>query len=46
MVKLLPMKALLAIPSEQRSPLVQRAIEVAVDFLFSRDPAVADYFLH
>jgi hypothetical protein len=37
------MKALLAIPSEQRSPLVQQAIEVGADFLLSRDPAVADY---
>jgi len=37
------MKALLAVPPEQRSPLVQRAIEVGADFLLSRDPAVADY---
>lgn len=37
------MKGLLAIPSEQRSPLVQRAIEMGVDFLLSHDSAVADY---
>ncbi len=37
------MKALLAIPSEQRSPLVQRAAKVGAEFLLSRDPAVADY---
>jgi hypothetical protein len=37
------LKGLLAIPSEQRSPLVQRAIEVGAEFLLSRDPAVADY---
>jgi len=39
-------KALLAlarIPPGRRSPAVVRAIEVAVDFLISRDPAVADY---
>jgi hypothetical protein len=28
---------------EQRSPAVQEAIEVGVEFLFSRDPAVSDY---
>jgi hypothetical protein len=39
-------KALLAlarIPPEQRAPAVDRAIAAAVDFLLSRDPAVADY---
>ena len=39
-------KALLAlarIPPERRSPAVARAIEIAVEFLLSRDPAVADY---
>jgi len=39
-------KALLAlarIPPEQRSPAVDRAIAASVDFLLSRDPAVADY---
>ncbi len=37
------MKALAAVPAAQRTPAMQRAIEVGVDFLFSRDPAVADY---
>jgi len=39
-------KALLAlarIPSDRRSPAVDRAIEASVDFLLSRDPAIADY---
>ena len=39
-------KALLAlarIPPERRSPEVERAITVSVEFLLSRDPAVADY---
>ena len=39
-------KALLAlarIPPDRRSPAVDRAIETSVDFLLSRDPAVADY---
>ena len=39
-------KALLGlarIPPDRRSPAVARAIEAAVDFLLSRDPAVADY---
>ena len=39
-------KALLAlarIPPDRRSPAVDRAIEASVDFLLSRDPAVADY---
>jgi hypothetical protein len=31
------------IPLPRRSPLVERAIEQGVDFLLSRDPAVADY---
>jgi hypothetical protein len=35
--------ALARVPAERRSPLVQRAVTVGVDFLFSRDPAVADY---
>lgn len=30
-------------PEEQRSPVVDRAIEEGVDFLFSTDPALADY---
>lgn len=39
-------KALLGlskIPTDQRTPAVQRAIDVGVEFLFSRDPATADY---
>jgi hypothetical protein len=37
------LKAMAAIPSHRRSPIVERAIEAGVEFLFSRDPAVADY---
>lgn len=37
------LRALSAVPPERRTPLLQRAIEVGVEFLFSRDPAVADY---
>jgi len=37
------MKALIAIPPDRRTPIVQRAIEVGTEFLLSRDPAVADY---
>jgi hypothetical protein len=37
------LKALSAIPPDQRTLSVQRAIEVGVEFLLSRDPAVADY---
>jgi hypothetical protein len=39
-------KALLAlskVPAAQRTPAMQRAIEAGVEFLLSRDPAVADY---
>ncbi|MDO8749727.1 MAG: nitrogen fixation protein NifH [Dehalococcoidia bacterium] len=39
-------KALLAfskVPATQRTPLIGQAIRQGVDFLFSRDPAVADY---
>lgn len=39
-------KALLAlarVPSEERKPYVQRAVEQAAGFLLSRDPSVADY---
>ncbi len=39
-------KALLAlarVPREKRSPTVARAIDAGVEFLLSRDPAVADY---
>ncbi|HVN54909.1 MAG TPA: hypothetical protein VMT46_11315 [Anaerolineaceae bacterium] len=37
------MKALSAVPPERRTPEVQRAILVGIEFLFSRDPARADY---
>lgn len=37
------MKALLAVPPQERTPAIQHAIEVGAEFLFSRDPAVADY---
>ena len=37
------MKALIAVPPDQRTPVMQRAIEVGAQFLLSRDPAVADY---
>ena len=37
------MRALAAVPAGQRTPAVQRAIEAGAAFLFSRDPAVADY---
>jgi len=37
------MKALAAVPLNQRTPAIERAIEAGVEFLFSRDPAVADY---
>jgi hypothetical protein len=37
------MRALLSVPPDARTPTVQRAIEAGVEFLLSRDPAVADY---
>jgi hypothetical protein len=37
------MSALARIPSRRRTPLVRRAVDAGVSFLFSRDPAVADY---
>lgn len=37
------MKALLIIPSDQRTSALQQAIDVGTEFLLSRDPAVADY---
>ncbi|MBX3065984.1 MAG: nitrogen fixation protein NifH [Anaerolineae bacterium] len=37
------MKALIAVPSEQRTPIVQRAIEQGAKFLLSCDLAKADY---
>jgi len=39
-------KAMLAfakLPASARTPLIQRAIRAGLDFLLSRDPAVADY---
>jgi hypothetical protein len=35
--------ALARIPADRRSPLVQRSLQQGVEFLLSRDPAVADY---
>ncbi len=37
------LKALSAVPAQRRTPAVQQAIEAGVEFLFSRDPAAADY---
>ncbi|MGD9030812.1 MAG: nitrogen fixation protein NifH [Anaerolineae bacterium] len=37
------MRALLAVPAAERTPNIERAIEVGAAFLLSRDPAVADY---
>jgi len=37
------LKALSAIPPDQRTQSVQQAIEAGVEFLLSRDPSVADY---
>jgi hypothetical protein len=37
------MKALAAVPPRQRTPAIQRALDVGAEFLLSRDPAVADY---
>ena len=37
------LRALLAVPAERRTPPIQRAIDAGVEFLLSRDPAVADY---
>ncbi len=37
------LRGLARVPVDRRSPLVRQAIEEAVEFLFSRDPAVADY---
>ncbi|HEY95566.1 MAG TPA: nitrogen fixation protein NifH [Dehalococcoidia bacterium] len=31
------------LPVEKRTPLINRAIQTGVDFLFSKDPATADY---
>jgi hypothetical protein len=37
------MKALIAVPPQQRTPAIQHALEVGAEFLLSRDPAKADY---
>jgi hypothetical protein len=37
------LRALAAIPPRRRSALVRRAIDAGVEYLFSRDPADADY---
>jgi hypothetical protein len=37
------LRALALIPQEQRSPTLKLAMDWGVDFLMSRDPAVADY---
>lgn len=37
------LKALSAVPANQRTPTMQRAIQTGVEFLLGRDPAKADY---
>jgi hypothetical protein len=37
------LQAFSRLPQQTRTPLVQRAIDTGLDFLLSRDPAVADY---
>ena len=37
------MLAFSKLPAEKRTPLINRAIKTGVDFLFSKDPAKADY---
>jgi len=37
------MLAFSSLPVNQRTPVIQRAINQGIDFLFSRDPAKADY---
>lgn len=37
------LRGLARIPPRQRSPLVREALEQGIEFLFSRDPATADY---
>lgn len=37
------LKALLAVPADQRSASMERALQLGVEFLLSRDPADADY---
>jgi hypothetical protein len=37
------MLAFSRLPAERRTPLIETAIQAGVDFLFSTDPAIADY---
>ena len=37
------MRALISVPPDERTGVVQRAIEAGAEFLLSRDPAAADY---
>lgn len=37
------MRALLAVPESQRTPILLQAVQAGVQFLLSRDPALADY---
>jgi hypothetical protein len=37
------LRALARVPEHKRSPLLQSALETAIEFLFSVDPATADY---
>src|SRR5690606_17224701 len=37
------MLAFSKLPQQRRTPLIERAIQAGVDFLFSTDPALADY---
>jgi hypothetical protein len=37
------MLAFSRLPKEKRTPLIERAIKTGIDFLFSKDPAKADY---
>lgn len=37
------MLAFSKLPKEKRTPLIEKAINAGVDFLFSKDPATADY---
>ena len=37
------LRALLAVPEQQRTPAIRRALDLGAEFLLSRDPAVADY---
>jgi hypothetical protein len=37
------LRAFAQVPHQQRSPMVKKAVDRGVDFLLSRDPAVADY---